>query len=227
MATSGMRSQLAQETRRRITFLGVFLGVVGLVLTVRVGYWQLRGVTYVDPTRSLVLQPLRGSIVDANGRYLVANSVIYTVGISPHLLTEADREGYLRLLTEVLGMEEREAGTVLDSRQPYVQLGTDDVGSQVVEITITPTYGGCPAMDQIRDDIVGALAQTGWKARVTTRLAPAWTTDWISALTEATLKRPSDAGYITQGKNRQHSEHLGYVLGDMQVLARQHPGAQW
>ncbi|MGI6379526.1 MAG: peptidoglycan D,D-transpeptidase FtsI family protein [Anaerolineae bacterium] len=129
-----MRSQLAQETRRRITFLGICLAVIGLVLTVRVGYWQLRGVTFVDPTQSLVLQPLRGSIVDANGRYLVANSVIYTVGISPHLLREDDREGYLRLLTEVLGMEAREAGTVLDSRQPYVQLGTEVPSATVDEL---------------------------------------------------------------------------------------------
>ena len=58
-------------------------------------------------------------------------------------------------------------------------------------------------------------------------LRPQWDDLVNEALTEATLKRPSDIGYITQGKNRQHSEHLGYVLGDMQVLARQHPGAQW
>lgn len=47
------------------------------------------------------------------------------------------------------------------------------------------------------------------------------------ALLEATLKRPPDAGHITQGKHGLHSEHLSYVLGEMQGLARQHPGAQW
>ncbi len=46
-------------------------------------------------------------------------------------------------------------------------------------------------------------------------------------LDEATLMRPPDTGYVTQGKNGLHSEHLSYVLGEMQGLARQHPGAQW
>jgi len=55
---------------------------------------------------------------------------------------------------------------------------TEDITS--VEVIITPTYGGCPAMDQIRDDIALALTHAGLTARVTTRLAPAWTTDWIS-----------------------------------------------
>ncbi len=90
----------------------------------------------------------------------------------------AEVEAFLSLIPdpEIPVISIRELGILQE-----VQLGTDDTGSQVVEITITPTYGGCPAMDQIRDDIVGALAQAGWKARVTTRLAPAWTTDWISA----------------------------------------------
>lgn len=55
--------------------------------------------------------------------------------------------------------------------------------------------------------------------------------DWDAlvddALSEATLQRPAPGGYVTQGKNGRHSEHLGYVLGEMQSLARQHPGATW
>jgi ring-1,2-phenylacetyl-CoA epoxidase subunit PaaD len=50
-----------------------------------------------------------------------------------------------------------------------------------VEVVITPTYSGCPAMDTIARDIAGALAAEGLNgARVTTQLAPAWTTDWLS-----------------------------------------------
>lgn len=55
--------------------------------------------------------------------------------------------------------------------------------------------------------------------------------DWDSALdealSEATLRRPAGQGYIPRGKHGEHSEHLGYVLGEMQSLARQHPGAVW
>ncbi len=53
-------------------------------------------------------------------------------------------------------------------------------GGHVV-VTITPTYSGCPAMDEIRADIVSALAASGVDdVEVRTVLAPAWTTDWMS-----------------------------------------------
>ena len=53
-------------------------------------------------------------------------------------------------------------------------------GSHVV-VTVTPTYSGCPAMDEIRADILSALAAAGFgDAEVRTALAPAWTTDWMS-----------------------------------------------
>ena len=47
------------------------------------------------------------------------------------------------------------------------------------------------------------------------------------ALAEASLRRPSADGYVTQGKSCLHSEHLSYLLSEMQSLARAHPGAQW
>jgi ring-1,2-phenylacetyl-CoA epoxidase subunit PaaD len=52
-----------------------------------------------------------------------------------------------------------------------------DTGVQVV---ITPTYSGCPAMEQIHDDILQSLQQLGVQGQVKTQLAPAWTTDWMS-----------------------------------------------
>ena len=48
-----------------------------------------------------------------------------------------------------------------------------------VSVTITPTYSGCPAMDAIRDAIVGSLP--GREVAVRTVHTPAWTTDWMSA----------------------------------------------
>lgn len=50
-----------------------------------------------------------------------------------------------------------------------------------VEVTITPTYSGCPAMDTIRNDIGRALAMHGFDdVTVRTVLAPAWSTDWMT-----------------------------------------------
>jgi ring-1,2-phenylacetyl-CoA epoxidase subunit PaaC len=54
-----------------------------------------------------------------------------------------------------------------------------------------------------------------------------WNTLVDSALAEATLVRPPVQGYITQGKHGVHSEHLGFVLAEMQSLARAHPQASW
>jgi ring-1,2-phenylacetyl-CoA epoxidase subunit PaaD len=50
-----------------------------------------------------------------------------------------------------------------------------------VEVIITPTYSGCPAMDAIRMNIRMVLLQHGYTdAIITTVLSPAWTTDWMS-----------------------------------------------
>jgi ring-1,2-phenylacetyl-CoA epoxidase subunit PaaD len=50
-----------------------------------------------------------------------------------------------------------------------------------IEVAITPTYSGCPAMQAMALDIEVALAKAGFPgARIKTQLAPAWTTDWMS-----------------------------------------------
>ena len=50
-----------------------------------------------------------------------------------------------------------------------------------VEVTITPTYSGCPAMNMITLEIELALEREGFRdSKVRTVLAPAWTTDWMS-----------------------------------------------
>jgi ring-1,2-phenylacetyl-CoA epoxidase subunit PaaD len=85
-------------------------------------------------------------------------------------------------------------GTVADPELPMLTLG--DLGivrdvredDQGVVVTITPTYSGCPAMETIRDDIVGALHEAGFaRAHVRTVLAPAWSSDWISEAGRAKL----------------------------------------
>lgn len=50
-----------------------------------------------------------------------------------------------------------------------------------LEVVITPTYSGCPAMAMIEVDIRAALEAAGCaEAKVTTVLSPPWTTDWMS-----------------------------------------------
>jgi ring-1,2-phenylacetyl-CoA epoxidase subunit PaaD len=47
-------------------------------------------------------------------------------------------------------------------------------------VTLTPTYAGCPAMQQMQDDVRAALAAAQIAARIEIVLSPAWTTDWIT-----------------------------------------------
>lgn len=50
-----------------------------------------------------------------------------------------------------------------------------------VLVTITPTYSGCPAMSAMEEDIVRVLGASGYtNVEVVTRLAPAWSTQWMS-----------------------------------------------
>jgi len=65
-----------------------------------------------------------------------------------------------------------------------VQLKNDQV-----EIIITPTYSGCPAMDAITMDIKFKLIEAGYKnVKVISVLSPAWTTDWMSEAGKEKLK---------------------------------------
>jgi ring-1,2-phenylacetyl-CoA epoxidase subunit PaaD len=48
-----------------------------------------------------------------------------------------------------------------------------------LEVTLTPTYSGCPATEAIESAVMAALHPLG-PVRIKTKWAPAWTTDWIS-----------------------------------------------
>lgn len=58
-----------------------------------------------------------------------------------------------------------------------------------IEVVVTPTYSGCPAMDVIRMNIRMELLQYGYKnVHITTVLSPAWTTDWMTDAGKQKLK---------------------------------------
>lgn len=58
-------------------------------------------------------------------------------------------------------------------------------------------------------------------------LQSAWQAQVASAVSEATLTLPADGGHVPQGHVGVHSEHLGFVLAEMQSLARAHPDGVW
>jgi ring-1,2-phenylacetyl-CoA epoxidase subunit PaaD len=90
----------------------------------------------------------------------------------------------------------RVVATVVDPEIPVLTI--EDLGilrevqvaDDIAEVTITPTYSGCPAMDAIRDDIERALTDAGYRAaRVHITLSPAWTTDWMSEAGKQKLQK--------------------------------------
>lgn len=88
------------------------------------------------------------------------------------------------------------AGEVLDPEIPVLTL--DDLGivrdlvvadDGTVEVTLTPTYTGCPATAVIAADVAAALRSAGARdVVVRTVLAPAWTTDWMTESGRAKLR---------------------------------------
>jgi ring-1,2-phenylacetyl-CoA epoxidase subunit PaaC len=76
------------------------------------------------------------------------------------------------------------------------------------------------------DDVDEAMARQGI-APALAELAPRWSARVDEVLREATLKRPADVRYSWHGKRGDHSEHLGYLLAEMQFLHRAYPGATW
>jgi len=77
---------------------------------------------------------------------------------------------------EVPALSLRDLGVVRD-----VLTRDDEGGVGVLEVVLTPTYSGCPATEVIARSVAAALEEEGLgPVKVTQRLAPAWTTDWMS-----------------------------------------------
>ena len=99
-------------------------------------------------------------------------------------------------------------------------------GDISIEVVITPTYMGCPAIDIIQETIIKRLLSEAYPApRIRLQLYPAWSTDWISAHGRSQmmafgivppLPRPSDKEYQT-------AEPLSIVPRPSQQVLRYYP----
>jgi ring-1,2-phenylacetyl-CoA epoxidase subunit PaaC len=76
------------------------------------------------------------------------------------------------------------------------------------------------------DELDRAMADGGVAPRLADVHA-AWRARLDAILAEATLERPLDRAHSWHGKRGQHSEHLGYILAEMQHLQRAYPEARW
>jgi ring-1,2-phenylacetyl-CoA epoxidase subunit PaaC len=76
------------------------------------------------------------------------------------------------------------------------------------------------------DDVDREMAAAGI-APALADMQPRWSAHIDDVMKEATLKRPADVPYTWHGKRGEHTEHLGYLLAEMQFLHRAYPGASW
>jgi ring-1,2-phenylacetyl-CoA epoxidase subunit PaaD len=100
---------------------------------------------------------------------------------------------------EVPALSLRDLGVV---REVTPRAAADGGG---LEVVLTPTYSGCPATEVIAESVCSALEANGLgPVTVTHRLAPAWTTDWISEsgrrkLREYGIAPPAHLGAAASG----------------------------
>jgi ring-1,2-phenylacetyl-CoA epoxidase subunit PaaC len=78
----------------------------------------------------------------------------------------------------------------------------------------------------LADDVDRAMLEAGVGADLET-IRPPWEATVREVLEAATLRVPA-AGFMARGgRAGRHTEHLGHMLAEMQIVARSHPGASW
>jgi ring-1,2-phenylacetyl-CoA epoxidase subunit PaaC len=77
------------------------------------------------------------------------------------------------------------------------------------------------------DDEIDARAEADGLGPRRSSLRPAWRAAIGTVLEEATLALPPDSAFISTGSRGVHSEHMGFILAEMQYLQRAYPGGKW
>ena len=76
-------------------------------------------------------------------------------------------------------------------------------------------------------DAVDEVAESTGLGPARDALREAWQREVGAVLREAGLQAPADTAFVSTGTQGRHSEHMGFILAEMQVLQRTHPGARW
>ncbi len=76
-------------------------------------------------------------------------------------------------------------------------------------------------------DEVDTIIEKAWDGPDLEAIRERWLDDIEAILVNATLTKPEDGWMASGGKAGRHTEHLGYMIAEMQQLQRTHPGASW
>jgi ring-1,2-phenylacetyl-CoA epoxidase subunit PaaC len=107
-----------------------------------------------------------------------------------------------------------------------VRLGDGTVESRARVSSALESLWSYTAELFVEDDVDRAMADRGIAPRLAD-VQKAWSARIDALLAEATLERPLDRPYSWFGKQGTHSEHLGYMLAEMQYMQRTYPDARW
>jgi ring-1,2-phenylacetyl-CoA epoxidase subunit PaaD len=103
--------------------------------------------------------------------------------------TIPDEQRIWKLLEEVYDPEVPVLSVIDLGIVREIRFNNSPSGAGGIEVVITPTYSGCPAMNRIEWDIKTILLQNGYmNNKITTVLSPAWTTDWMTEAGKQKLK---------------------------------------
>lgn len=130
-------------------------------------------------------------------------------------------------VAEIAAKAEKEAAYHLErSADLVIRLGdgsAESHGRMAKALSALWPYTGEMFMDDATDH---AMAEAGI-APLPSSLKPAWDETVARVLDEANLTHPGEAWQHKGGKAGIHSEHLGFILAEMQFLQRAYPGAAW
>ena len=102
--------------------------------------------------------------------------------------------------------------------------GTDE-SHEMMQSAVEALWGYVPEMFDM-DAVDEAMVADGVGVDVAA-LRPRWDDHVNDVLKEATLTRPEDSWSVRGSREGKHSEHLGYILAEMQFLPRAYPDAKW
>jgi ring-1,2-phenylacetyl-CoA epoxidase subunit PaaC len=102
--------------------------------------------------------------------------------------------------------------------------GTDESRSRT-EAALAQLWRYVPEL--FAADAVDEAARASGLGPAWSELREAWFAEMASVLEEATLAMPAESAFMSTGKRGVHSEHMGYILAEMQHLQRAYPGGVW
>ena len=159
-----------------------------------------------------------------NGDFAHAMARLLYFATYQHLLYEELRGSADEMLAGVAGKAVKEVAYHVDHATQWVlRLGDGTEESHRRMQAGLETLWPYTAEMFESDDLVRRLAV----AVDPSTLHAEWERRVMAVIDESTCSRPSASYQHTGGRTGRHSEHLGYLLAELQHVARSHPGATW